>query len=152
MLHGVVAGRGLGSIGREADVGAIVQSASRVTDSDDLEGPHGALGDIAVVGQADIVQAEQALTCGVHELVVRKGDVEVSRVLPKTEVQEDVGPGVVKVKLDGSSFQRPLGDISRSEIGTGTYEHISNENFVRVRGGASYKGMSIGTEESLQEH
>jgi hypothetical protein len=53
---------------------------------------------------------------------------------------------VVKIKLDGSSFQRPFGDVSRSEIGTGAYVHISNENFVKIRGGASYKDMSIGTE------
>lgn len=68
------------------------------------------VGDI-VKSHGELVDAESALAGDVEE-VRGEGDVEVCGVCSQAEVDEEVGPGVVKFELDGASFEGPVGDVA----------------------------------------
>lgn len=117
--HGPVAA-GRGGVLHEAHVGAVVERAAGAVDGDDLQGAEGAVGDAAALGDGQLVDAERAGVGRVPE-VRGQGDVEVGRAVAQAGVDEDVGPVVVQLQLEGAAVEGPLGDVTLAEGDAGAW-------------------------------
>jgi hypothetical protein len=78
-----------------------------------------------------VVNAECALAGCVPE-ARGESDVEVAGVVAQTSVDEDVGPVVVKLELESTAVDGPLGDVTRAKLDIGTYS-VMSVNLLRYR-------------------
>lgn len=69
-------------------------------------------------GDGQLGEAKGALAGDVEELG-GQGDVEVCGVFAKAQVDVDVGPLVVQVKLEGATIERPVSDVAGLVLDSG---------------------------------
>lgn len=93
----------------EADISAVVQGTATLASRHDLETGQLALCDL--LGQRELVDTQRAGAGGVPELR-GQGDIEVGRIVAKTEIDEDVAPFMMQVQLDGTAVKGPICNIS----------------------------------------
>lgn len=108
----VIGARGIGVV---AEVGAVVERRALVG-GDDLECTNSAVGD--VLGPGKVLDADGTGASDVPELR-SQGDIEIGGVLAETNVEPDVGKGVVKLDLDGTTI--PLINVVVLERNIGAY-------------------------------
>lgn len=104
----------------EANIGTVVQGIASVTNGNNLNASDVSVLGLDVRGKLKLVNEESAWVCGIEELW-GKGDVEVGGVLAEAEVDEDVGPFVVKIKGESATVEGPVSEVLLVEVNTSTY-------------------------------
>lgn len=100
----------------EHDIRAVVERVSVLAERHDLQSGRRPVAHRQVVRQLEPGHAQRAVACRVPE-GLSQGVVEVGRVRTQTEVDENVGPGVVQVQLERAPVQGPRGNRLVREVG-----------------------------------
>ena len=132
-------------VGNENNIGAVVQGTAGTARGHDLDTGIGAIGDAAAaaaLGKLEPRQAKGAVARHVEKLG-RQRNVEIGHIVAQSEIDKDVGPGVVQLEGHGAAGEGPLRAISCSVGNVGAFGEESA--LVTVVLGIENDGIAVGS-------